>query len=65
MVRGAWQAAVWSLRVGHDLGLNVNTPGIFTDLELHVNSFSERNGYGGEPKTDSGFGVDARKQGVS
>ena len=42
-------------------------PRIFIALELHVYSFSERNGYGGEPlqsqrcrwehKTDSGFGV--------
>ena len=43
----------------------LSRPRIFIDLELQVNSFSERNGYGGEHKTDSGFGVDARKQRVS
>ena len=43
----------------------LSRPGMFTALELHVYSFSERNGYGGEHKTDSGFGVDAREQGFS
>ena len=43
----------------------LSRPGIFIALELHVYSFSERNGYGGEQKTDSAFGVDAWEQGVS
>ena len=43
----------------------LSRPGIFIALELHVYSFSERNGYGREHKKDSGFGVDAQEQGVS
>ena len=44
----------------------LSRPGIFINLELQVNSFSERNGYGGElPVKYSGFGVDAWEQGVS
>ena len=37
--------------------LKHSCPGIFINLELQVNSFSERNGYGGEPPIKySGFG---------
>ena len=43
----------------------LSRPRIFIALELHVYSFSEKNSYGGEHKTDSDFGVDAREQGVS
>ena len=44
----------------------LSRPRIFIALELHVYSFSERNGYGGEPPVKySDLGVDAREQGVS
>ena len=49
--------------------------GIFIALELHVYSFSERNGYGGEPPVKRGvgesikqtlvLGLDGQEQGVS
>ena len=54
----------------------LSRPRIFIALELHVYSFSERNGYGGEPphkvrgvgesiKQTLVLGLDAREQGVS
>ena len=35
----------------------LSRPRIFIVLELHVYSFSKKNDYGGEHRTDSGFGV--------
>ena len=53
----------------------LSRPRIFIALELHIYSFSERNGYGGEPPVVRGvgesikqtlvLGLDAREQGVS
>ena len=62
VARGTYTGRLDNLQRSRKLK-HLSRPRIFIALELHVYSFSERNGYGGEHKTDSGFGVDAQERG--